>query len=109
MAQTVVVEVIDDLDGSPNAVARTFSLDGISYQIDLTEENFNALQQSLAPFMASARRTRGSSRQQPRGRQPLSRQELAKIREWALANGHQVSSRGRVRQSIIDAHAAEHS
>ncbi|WXF91339.1 histone-like nucleoid-structuring protein Lsr2 [Curtobacterium flaccumfaciens pv. flaccumfaciens] len=34
--------------------------------------------------------------------------ELAKIREWANANGHEVSSRGRISQAVRDAYDAAH-
>ncbi|WXF92934.1 histone-like nucleoid-structuring protein Lsr2 [Curtobacterium flaccumfaciens pv. flaccumfaciens] len=35
-------------------------------------------------------------------------EELAKIREWARANGHEVSSRGRISQAVREAYDAAH-
>ncbi|WP_442854653.1 Lsr2 family DNA-binding protein [Curtobacterium sp. UNCCL17] len=32
----------------------------------------------------------------------------AKIRDWANANGHEVSSRGRISQAVRDAYDAAH-
>ncbi|WP_347812773.1 histone-like nucleoid-structuring protein Lsr2 [Curtobacterium sp. PhB146] len=34
--------------------------------------------------------------------------ELAKIREWAAANGHDVAPRGRTSQAVKDAYNAAH-
>lgn len=38
------------------------------------------------------------------GRSP---EEMAKIREWANANGHEVAERGRIKKEILDAYDAE--
>ncbi|WP_414648561.1 Lsr2 family DNA-binding protein [Curtobacterium sp. CFBP9011] len=39
---------------------------------------------------------------------PTAFEELGKIREWAAANGHEVSSRGRISQAVRDAYDAAH-
>jgi hypothetical protein len=36
------------------------------------------------------------------------RDQTAAIREWARANGHQVSDRGRIPKSVIEAYQAAH-
>ncbi len=57
MAKTVSVVVTDDLDGTPDAETVAFSVEGQSYEIDLSQKNLAKLQKSLQPFMAAGRRT----------------------------------------------------
>ena len=59
MAQRVNVELIDDLDESPAVETVSFALDGVSYEIDLSESNAGKLRDALAPFLGHARRTGG--------------------------------------------------
>jgi hypothetical protein len=113
MAQKVISTLVDDLTGETieEGLGKTdqFGFDGSSYEIDLTNENADNLRASFAEFIAAARkvgnrtnRTRTSSS----GR--TDHDELAKIREWAAANGHEVAARGRISQAVRDAYAAAH-
>ncbi len=52
---------------------------------------------------ASGRKRSSSTGKSGSGR---SKDELANIRAWAQANGHQVSERGRIRQDVLDAYHA---
>ena len=60
--------------------------------------------------MGSARRAGGGSsaatRQQGFGRAGRSREKTAAIREWAKANGHDVSDRGRIPSAVVAAYAS---
>lgn len=115
MAQKVLVQLVDDLDGtsSENVQTVTFGLDGVTYEIDLNEDNAGALRDRLAEFMSSARRTGGRAR---RGSAAASgargsgrtREQTQAIREWAKNNGHTVSERGRISASVIAAFEAAH-
>jgi hypothetical protein len=40
--------------------------------------------------------------------QPLDREQTAAIRAWARQNGHQVSERGRISKTVVDAFEAAH-
>lgn len=110
MAQKVQVLLLDDIDGSAAAETVSFSLDGVSYEIDLNADNARALRDSVAHWIGHARRTSG--RAAP-GR-PAARRNAAKgdgptpgeLREWARANGYQVSERGRISEQIREAYAA---
>jgi hypothetical protein len=42
------------------------------------------------------------------GRTAGSRDENKAIREWAASNGHQISERGRIPQSVSDAYRSAH-
>jgi len=116
VAQQTTVRFIDDLDGSEASGTFDFSLDGRDYQIDLSDENAAKLRDALSPFLGAARKTGGRGSNRARGqRQPVaekhtrsSREETHAIREWARQNGHQVSDRGRIPKSVIDAYQTAH-
>jgi len=119
MAQQVNVKFVDDLDGSDAAATVSFALDGRAYEIDLSEDNAARLRDSLASFVAAARKRSGSAaaarRRTPKMTassgprpQPLDREQTAAIRAWARQNGHQVSDRGRISKTVVDAFQAAH-
>ncbi len=113
MAQKVTTTLVDDLTGETieDGAGKTvqFAFDGTAYEIDLTEDNAEKFRSALSDYIASARKVgtrsaRGRSTSSTRS----SADELAKIREWATANGHEVASRGRISQSVREAYAAAH-
>lgn len=112
MAKKVTVTLVDDFDGSGSADETVeFSLDGVSYEIDLSSKNAAKLRNDLKPWVEASRRVggrrRGRSGPPGRGRGAIDREQSAAIREWARRNGHKVSTRGRIPADIIDAfHAA---
>ena len=119
MAQQVNVKFVDDLDGSDAAGTVSFAIDGRAYEIDLSDDNAARLRDSLASFLGAARKSGGTGvaagrRTQkmtassgPRS-QPLDREQTAAIRAWARQNGHEVSDRGRISKTVVDAFQAAH-
>ena len=99
MAQRVQVLLVDDLDGGDANETVSFALDGVTYEIDLSESNAARFRDDLASWIGHARRsggrraTGGTRRAAPGSTR--TRSDLGAIREWARANGHQVSDRGR--------------
>jgi hypothetical protein len=110
MAKTVITT--DDIDGSANAETVEFSFDGANYVIDLTKKNRTALEKALKPYIDAAKRAPSRGRPPTSGRiaRRSSRRgpavDLAAVRAWAAENGHVVSSRGRIAQSVVDAYKA---
>ena len=110
MAQITEVRLLDDLDGGEAAESVSFSLDGKSYEIDLNEKHAAALRDAFAPFVGSARRAGGPvtgsrprmSTDSTRAGRP--REETTAIREWATANGLEVSTRGRISSTVLEAY-----
>jgi hypothetical protein len=108
MAQRVHVEMVDDLDGSEANQTVPFALDGVSFEIDLSEDNASALRDELARYVGAARRIGGRKVRLATG-QTLSgssssstdRERNRQIREWAQANGYEVAERGRLSSEII--------
>jgi len=62
MAQHVNVKFVDDLDGSDAAGTVSFGLDSRAYEIDLSDDNAAKLRESLASFIAAARKAGGSAK-----------------------------------------------
>jgi len=113
MAKKVTVTLVDDFDGEGAADETVeFSLDGVSYEIDLSAKNAQKLRDELKQWIDAGRRVGGRRRGRPgipgrNGRASIDREQSAAIREWARRNGHKVSTRGRIPADIIDAfHAA---
>lgn len=104
MAQRVNVLLVDDLDGTEATETVTFGLDGITYEVDLSDDNAGALREALSRYLAVGRRVAGARRGGRSGASPSKRNDLAAVREWAKANGHDVSDRGRIPASVMEAY-----
>ncbi|GAA2810446.1 Lsr2 family protein [Saccharopolyspora taberi] len=110
MAQKVTVQLVDDVDGSEAESTVEFGLDGVNYSIDLSSANAAKLRDSLASYVANARRTGG--RKRPGGKQnkpaaapsAADRERNQAIREWAREQGMQVSDRGRIPSEVVEAY-----
>lgn len=113
MGKRVVEILVDDLTGEESEKVETinYSLDGTQYEIELAPKNADKFRGLFQEYIAvsrksgSARRGSGTRRGGGSGR---SKDELAAIREWATANGHEVSERGRIKSDIIEAYDAAH-
>jgi hypothetical protein len=118
VAQKVLVQLIDDLDGTPaeDGQTITFALDGVTYEIDLKPKNADNLRSALADFVAAARKTGGRAKRStaaaPGARRPApdarSKEQTKAIREWARSNGHELADRGRIPAHVIEAFEAAH-
>src|SRR6185437_5083352 len=62
MVKKVTVSLLDDLDGKAADETVQFALDGVSYEIDLSEKNAKKLRSELQPWVTAGRRTGGSRR-----------------------------------------------
>lgn len=110
MAQRTQVILEDDIDGGDADETVTFGIDGVTYEIDLNDDNAGKLRDVLAPYVGAGRRVGGrrSSGRSGGSGGSRSRQDLAAVREWARANGHQVSDRGRISGQVQDAYDKAH-
>lgn len=116
VAQKTVVTLIDDLDEGEADQTVEFGLDGVAYEIDLSDNNASGLRDALAGYVAHARRTagrraparrsNGRAVRAPGGAGPTSvdREQNKAIREWARARGYSVSERGRIPSNVIEAY-----
>lgn len=107
MKQTTV-ELLDDFDGKKADRTVTFSIEGESYEIDLTKTNANKLHKALQPYVQAATKVKSTSSTKRRrtasktAKQNSAPSEYALIREWAKANDIEVSDRGRIPKKIVD-------
>ncbi len=118
MARKVEVTLIDDIDGSSATRTFEFGIEGVSYEIDLSEANIQKFNDAVADFVDNARRVGGSTRRGGRGRGGSSRTSAAPaagggarpqdVRRWAADKGLEVSERGRIPREVMEAYAAAH-
>lgn len=116
MARRTIHMLVDDLDGGEADETVTFALDGIQYEIDLSEKNAGKLRKALEVFVTAGSKvgrggvTRSRAAAAPaRGSAPQKgdRDQNRAVREWAQENGIPVSDRGRIKQEILDRYRAE--
>jgi hypothetical protein len=117
MARKVQVILSDDLDEDlPADETVSFSLDGTNYEIDLSDKNATELRDAFSRYVQAARKVgRGSGRASGGGRSRatggggrMDREQAGAIRDWARKNGHNVSDRGRIPASVVEAYEAAH-
>jgi hypothetical protein len=109
MAKKIVTLLTDDIDGSEADRTVEFGLDGVTYTIDLSEKNAGKLREALDPYLAVASRVGRNSTGRIAARSTAvapsraGRDQNQAIREWAAKNGYEVSERGRIPSSIVEA------
>lgn len=113
MAQRTRIELVDDIDGTVleqgEGETVAFSLQGLSYEIDLSRSNADTLRGLLQPYMTAGRKT-GRSRA---GRSPgagssnIKGYDSKAVRKWAESNGVDVPARGRIPADIVKRYKAE--
>jgi hypothetical protein len=105
--QTVVTEIlVDDLDGSPAERTIRFSWEGVAYELELSKKNAVALEKTIKPYVAAARKARTGRPRRAGSTARAGKRDLAVVREWAAQNGFPVSTRGRVAATVIEAYDA---
>lgn len=103
MARNVKVVLTDDVDGSDATQTVGFALDGVTYEIDLSDENASKLRDALAEWVGHARRVSGRKNTGRRS-SGASGSDAGRIREWAHENGYEVPLRGRIPKDIRKAY-----
>jgi hypothetical protein len=102
MAQRRHVIVTDDLDGTEGARTYRFSWQDVTYEVDPSDTHRDELLRLLAPYIDAGRRVRG-------GRRTVTSsagagEDRAAVRAWARENGHEISDRGRIPTSALEAY-----
>lgn len=109
MAQRRVVILEDDLDGGEAAESITFGLDGVTYEIDLSEAHAEELREALSPYVTAGRRTGGRRKSRADGKNTVGgKTDRAAIREWARKNGHNIGDRGRIPAAVVQEYNDAH-
>lgn len=117
MAKQIIHKLVDDLDGGSADETVRFALDGVQYEIDLSDANAEKLRDAFSPYTTHgvkvgrggvaryARATHsaagvGSSRGARTGG-VANRDQNKAIRDWAKRAGKDISDRGRIPQEIV--------
>ncbi|WP_430648089.1 histone-like nucleoid-structuring protein Lsr2 [Agromyces sp. GXS1127] len=103
MSKKTVITLIDDIDGTDAAETITFTLDGTSYEIDLSADNAVKFRSALEPYTAAARKT---ARRSTRRGVSSSGATSKEIRAWAAENGVEVPARGRIPADVQEQYRA---
>jgi hypothetical protein len=109
VASRVVTLITDDLDGSEGAETIAFSLEGVSYEIDLSSTHAQELRSVLEPYMMAGRKTAGrrDGRRLSDGAS-ADKEQIKAMRDWAKKQGLKVSERGRISAEVQDAYNKAH-
>lgn len=111
MSREIFYKVVSDLskttleEDDVNTVQ--FGWAGSTYELDLSNEEATELTEMMEKYTAAGRkvsRTAGTRTSAPAAKSD--KEYLARIREWAVANGREVNSRGRIKQELKDAYEA---
>lgn len=110
MAKTTIVQLVDDLDGTEAHETIKFGLDGLSYEIDLSNKNAAKLRTALAPYVDHGTRISGRAAAARAGiRRPAvaEREQNKAIRTWAVRKGLDVAPRGRIPAGVVEQYHRE--
>jgi hypothetical protein len=114
VARREIVVLEDDLDGGKADETVKFALDGVQYEIDLSDKNASKLRGAFADYIASGRRVGrggvvvgGRAAARARGSAAADREQNKAIRAWAKRKGRNISDRGRIPQEIVDEYNAD--
>lgn len=120
MAKRIIEILTSDLSNKEGDDVQTvkFSLNNQAYSIDLTKEEADDFESLFHDYISVARkdsqatvRRRQGSDTARSGKSMVEEQTGARpaaVREWAKMNGHEVSGRGRIHQTVIAAYNAAH-
>ena len=112
MAKKHITQTINDLGGLvvEDGTSATFSLEGRSYEIDLSSDIAHKLRDAFWPYITAARPV-GSSpsppRRTPRGR-AIPTRDVIDVRSWTQKNGFSITDRGRISATVLAASDAAH-
>ncbi|GAA2810441.1 Lsr2 family protein [Saccharopolyspora taberi] len=105
MAERIQVELVDDIDGSPAQHTVTFALDGVTYEIDLSERNAQRLRGVFERYISRARTpqrvTRGTREQEREEREArqANRQLTEQIRGAAQRTRERLSQKAQEQET----------
>lgn len=131
MSRETVVVLTDDLTGSPATETIEYTLDGVSYEIDLSAENAKRFRKNMSEFVDASRRVNGTSRSgqkaagkrgRPKKADGGSRKKRARstsavastrqgpdpkaVRQWASEQNKEVPQRGRLSADLVSEYLA---
>ena len=106
MTKEVIIRLRDDLDKKlgQSVSSREFTIDGIEYETELSDANYNKLLKAVEPYVAVARPKKKVAKK--KATKPKT--DAAKIREWARETGRQYPARGSLPPELVEAYRVAH-
>ena len=92
----MLVNMVDDIDGSRAAETVRFGLDGETFELNLSKAHAEELRRSLQPYVKTARKTRRNRNGRRLPSAAIDQDQARAIRDWAKRNGMNVSDSGQV-------------
>ncbi|WP_032367214.1 histone-like nucleoid-structuring protein Lsr2 [Rhodococcoides fascians] len=123
MAKQVTTQLVDDIDGSviddESGETIEFAVSGVEHVIDLKTKNATEFHRKLDYYIEHATRVGGRKRKPSPAvtastsatSAAATRRDPAQtraIRQWAADNDYEISDRGRIPESIVEAYDAAH-
>lgn len=113
MARKMQILLEDDLTGElldeQSGETVSFGVDGTNYEIELSSVNAEQLRAAFARYIDAGRKVSATASTATKAGGGVPRRpDLAAIRTWAAANGHQVSPRGRIPATVVASYDAAH-
>lgn len=109
MAAQTQILILSDLDGKEGATNVQFGLDGKTYEIDLGNLDAANLRRSLAKYIEAGREVKVTGKTAKRSASSTAApSQAATVRAWAVANGIEVGTRGRVNPEVVAKFEAAH-
>lgn len=105
MAQKVITQLVDDLDGKElkdgDGETVTFALDGTTYELDLSRKNADKFRGVFQDYIAAGRKVTGKPGKAKATRSSLDYNPKA-VREWAKSKNIDVPERGRIPANVLE-------
>ncbi|MFD7661330.1 Lsr2 family protein, partial [Streptomyces sp. NPDC059788] len=99
--------VVSDLSRKPDAATVAFGLGGMWYEVDLSPDEQQELEEKLEPYMKVGREA-GPTLIKKRVVPDTTVEEREEIREWAREQGYEVNERGRIPKKTMKAYDEAH-
>src|SRR5258708_39821302 len=99
MTQRPQVLLTDDIDGPEAEETVRIGLYGTDCEIDLSKKHADQLAEAIEPHIRVVQRAAGAHR--PSVRSAGRRRHQAAVREWACAQGLEVTGRGRIPTDVV--------
>ncbi|MGB2951594.1 MAG: Lsr2 family protein [Rhodococcus sp. (in: high G+C Gram-positive bacteria)] len=115
MAKKVYVQLVDDIDDKPiesGGEHIIYAVNGVSYEIDLSDKNAKEFHRKLDYYIEHSTRLGGKRSKKSvaaaNGGSKRDANQTKAVREWAKSNRYTISARGRIPADVEKAFDAAH-